>query len=154
VSDASIVPCHNNRSCELLISAGTFRQAIRCLSPNSATIGQASHRRCVCAGPPNLPHRASYYAGPEVWLVVYWRQAKQFPSADAFPRKPSPSSLSQSVRTGEFPSASAQAGSPGPASGLDRRGGSGVITCGAQLDRTGIAGCRCASTAGKKLIRH
>jgi hypothetical protein len=35
------------------------------------------------------------------------------------------------------------------ASRLNRRGGSRVIACGAQLGPTGIAGCGRASTAGK-----
>ena len=87
-------------------------------------------------------------------IVIYCRQAKQIPSADAFPRKPSPSSLNQSARTDEFSSAAAQAGSSGSTSHLDRRGGSSAVTRGAQLARTGIAGCRRASIEGKKLIRH
>ncbi len=87
-------------------------------------------------------------------IVIYLRQAKQIPSADAFPRKQSPSSLSQSARPDECPGASAQLGSPGPTGRLDRRGGSGVVACGAELAGPGIAGCRRASTADKKLIRH
>ncbi len=87
-------------------------------------------------------------------IVIYLRQAKQIPSADAFPRKQSPSSLSQSARPDECPGASAQLGSPGPTGRLDRRGGSGVVACGAELAGPGIAGCRRASTADKKLTRH
>jgi hypothetical protein len=45
-------------------------------------------------------------------MVIYRRQAKQIPSADAFPRKQSPSFLIRSARTGECPSASAQPGLP------------------------------------------
>jgi hypothetical protein len=35
VSDASIGPCHNIRSCGLGIFADTVRQAIRCASPHA-----------------------------------------------------------------------------------------------------------------------
>ena len=123
------------------------------LSPRSATIGQAPHRLPSVRGRPICkPGRTAHGLGGS--MVIYCRQAKQIPSADAFPRKPSPSSLSQSARTDEFSSASAQAGSPRSTSRLDRRGGSRAFTRGAQLVRTGIAGCRRASIEGKKLIRH
>jgi hypothetical protein len=82
-------------------------------------------------------------------MVIYCCQAKQIPSADAFPRKPSPSSLSLSAHTGEFAGASPRLGSPGPTSGFDRRSGSGVVGCGAQLVGPRNAGCRCASIEGK-----
>jgi hypothetical protein len=45
--------------------------------------------------------------------------------------------------------ASQPPGSTGSTSGFDRRSGSGVVGCGAQLAGPRNAGCRCASIDGK-----
>ena len=57
----------------------------------------------------------------------------------------------------EFPRASARAGSPNPTGCLARWTGGNIVACPAEHARAEIAvnaGCRRASTAGKKLIPH
>jgi hypothetical protein len=85
---SSIGPCHNIGSCGQLISAGTVKQAIGASSPGCCIDGQASHRGAEFA-------RGLIANGLRGSVVIYWRQAKQIPSADAFSLKQSPSSVNQ-----------------------------------------------------------
>ena len=90
-------------------------------------------------------------------MVICCCQAKQLPSADAFPLKPSPSSLSWAAGTAKFLGASAQPRSPSPAGRFARRTGGNIVVHPAWLDRIGIAieaNRGRAVTEGKKLIRH
>jgi hypothetical protein len=140
-------------------------------SANSCRYDRASHR-CVS---PRLLHRlvrprigyplcgAAEFAsglianGLPGSMVICCGKAKQIPLADAFPRKQSPSSLSKSSRTVEFPCACARAGSPNPTDRFARCTGGDFVVRAVWPVIGGIAikaNRRRAGTAGKELIRH